>query len=193
MTEITHSSLNPPADLAEVPRLAQRAATDRQAFARLYQLFVARVFRYLYSRTNNAQIAEDLTSQTFITAFQSIHTLRQPERFTSWLFTIARNKTMDHYRRHDLEKASPLELLQVDPAYQLKFAIPPMSDEDLYLRDLTARLSEPDQELLRLKLLGGMTFKQIAHLLGKNESAVKKTYYRLLTRLQSQLEQDHEN
>ena len=61
-------------------------------------------------------------------------------------------------------------------------------DQRILLEQLFARLKPAEQELLRLKLVAGLTFKDIAILLKSNENNVKKSYYRLLERLQAQVE-----
>lgn len=66
------------------------------------------------------------------------------------------------------------------------------TDHTLDLSKLIKSLPEEEQELLRLRFVAQMRFREIASLIGKNESAVKKSIYRLLARLQSQLEEYRE-
>jgi RNA polymerase sigma-70 factor (ECF subfamily) len=80
-------------------RIIQAARKDPRVFGELYQLYVQQVFRYLYSRLGNVHDAEDITAQTFLVAFESFDRFRQDGHFSSWLFTIARNKAMDHFRQ----------------------------------------------------------------------------------------------
>ena len=89
-------------------KLISKAQTDEDEqdnqndilrFTEQYLETVTAVFRYLFSRVQNIDDAEDLTSQTFLTAFENLTKLRDPSKFTAWVFTIARNKTYNFFRR----------------------------------------------------------------------------------------------
>jgi RNA polymerase sigma-70 factor (ECF subfamily) len=167
-------------------RIIQAARKDPKAFGELYLLYVEQVFRYLCSRIGNAQEAEDITAQTFLSAFESFDRFRKDGHFAPWLFTIARNKATDHFRRRrNLESLYEVENISVedDP---LSSVI--QSEQVVALSKLIRILSEEEQELLRLRFLAEMSYPEIGHFLKRNEEAVKKTMYRLLARLQSQLE-----
>ena len=68
-------------------------------FTELYRRNATNVFYYLYSRVRNVADAEDLTSLTFVTALENLSGLRDPRKFTPWVFTIARNKAFDYFRQ----------------------------------------------------------------------------------------------
>src|SRR5450759_1616379 len=91
---LTSEKINHESDELKIIRAAKQ---DSKAFGDLYKLYVEQVFRYLYSRIGNVHEAEDITAQTFLVAFESFDRFRQVEHFASWLFTIARNKAMDHF------------------------------------------------------------------------------------------------
>ncbi|MCE5206758.1 MAG: sigma-70 family RNA polymerase sigma factor [Chloroflexi bacterium] len=157
-------------------------------FSELYRKHVNPVYYYLLSRVRNTADAEDLTSQTFITALENMHQLRDPDKFTPWLFRIARNKAMDYFRRarrrptqdfnEELDQ-SPSILKQDDRLEQ---------DRMIELEQLIAGLKPIEQEYIRLRLIAELPFAEIASILGKSESRIKKSYYRLLERLQAQVE-----
>jgi RNA polymerase sigma-70 factor (ECF subfamily) len=134
--------------------------------------------------------AEDATAQTFLAAFESFDRFRQDGHFASWLFTIARNKAMDHFRRR--ENTSSIDdvddiPVENDPLYGVI-----QSEQTLALSRLIQALPKEDRELLRLRFLANMSFPEIAHFFHRNEDAVKKSIYRLLARLHSQLEVSNE-
>lgn len=171
-------------------RIIKAAREDPKAFGELYKLYVEPVFRYLYSRVGNVHEAEDITAQAFLVAFESFDRFREDRHFASWLFTIARNKAMDHFRQKK-------NLSSIDEAANI-----PVENDPLYgviqleqmaaLSKLIQALPEEDRELLRLRFLAAMSFPEIAHFLHRNEGAVKKSIYRLLARLHSQLEVSNE-
>lgn len=165
-----------------------------QSFDQLYRENLRPLFQYLYSRVQDIHLAEDLCSQTFISAFESLDRLKSPDKFKPWLFTIARNKANDHFRK--LKRQPILELdenIATHPLQEPAENNNNKQDQQILLEQLFARLKPAEQELLRLKLVAGLTFKDIATLLKNNENNVKKSYYRLLERLQAQVEYDNEN
>ncbi len=170
--------------------IIKSAREDPKAFGELYKLYVEKVFRYLYSRIGNVQEAEDTTAQTFLVAFESFGRFRQDGHFVSWLFTIAHSKAMDHFRQY--KNISP-----IDEAANISVDHDPLigvihSEQTATLSKLIQALNEEERELLRLRFLAGMSFPEIAHFLHRNEEAVKKSIYRLLARLKSQLEVSNE-
>ncbi len=179
-------------DELELIELVSAAREDPTAFGKLYNRFVNPVFRYLCSRTSSEQEAEDLTSQTFIKALSSLPQLRHNERFRSWLFTIARNIVMDFFRKQQKQS----ELLTDDPpavVEQQDLATSLIqSDRVQQLSRLLEKLEEKELDLLRLRILGELTFNEMAGILHRSPQAVKKSYYRLLARLKSQLEETDE-
>jgi hypothetical protein len=90
----------PPID---IPRLVEAAKEDPVAFGRLYNLYVQPIYRYLYSQVGTVHDAEDLTSQTFMTAYESLTRYRERGFFSAWLFRIARSRLIDHFRGRSRE------------------------------------------------------------------------------------------
>jgi RNA polymerase sigma-70 factor, ECF subfamily len=165
--------------------LIEAAQRDPAAIVPLYQRYVRPIYRYLYSRVGNVQDTEDLTSQVFLEALRGLPRYHHRGNFAAWLFTIARRRAGNHYRRQpvlfDLDDAF-IASDEADPLAQVIHVV------DLeQLRGLMARLNERDQELLRLRYAGGLTFAQMAATLGKREGAVKMAMQRLLARLQRAL------
>ena len=88
-----------PMNQDELPALITAAKNDPAAFGRLYDRYLQPVYRYLYSRLGDAHTAEDVTSQTFVAAYEALPKYRERGQFTAWLFRIARSKLYDHLRR----------------------------------------------------------------------------------------------
>jgi RNA polymerase sigma-70 factor (ECF subfamily) len=176
-------------DLDEV-ELLRAARKDPARFGEIYELYVKRVYRYLYNRTGNAQEAEDLTAQTFLAALESLDRLKDEGCFAAWLFGIARNKVGDHYRRR--EYSTLLGEDEPSPTGEGALAGMIRSERAEAVSTLIRGLPESERELLRLRYLAEMSFRDMARTLKKNEDAVKKSLYRLLERLQRQLEVSNE-
>ncbi len=170
-------------------RLVMSAKQDKREFEALYLHYVKPVYRYLFSRLGDQSDAEDATAQTFLNALEGIDRYHEDGHFAAWLFAIARRKAVDHFRQSALSTFLSDDL--------------PGLDEDLLqqadqrerrelLKSLVAELSDDDQELLRLRFAAGLAFAEIAHLLRRNEGAVKKSLYRLLEKMQNRMEGNHD-
>lgn len=170
----------------EISALAMEAKTDSVAFGRLYDHYVQPVYRYLYSRVESVHEAEDLTSQTFITAYEVLSKYRERGQFAAWLFQIARSKMNDYFRRnrHEVELEAAERIAEWEDALGQV-----IQDEELNrLRSLISELDLDEQELIRLRYIAELSFAEMAELLGKREEAVKKSLYRLQARLKDQME-----
>jgi RNA polymerase sigma-70 factor, ECF subfamily len=174
-----------PSSLPNEAQLIQAAQREASAFTPLYRHYVTPVYRYLYSRTGNAADAEDLTAQTFLEALQGLPRYRHRGQFAAWLFTIARRRAADHYRRQPI--LLPLDEL-LTPADDDEPLSQVVHAETLaQLHALVSGLDEGEVELLRLRYAAGLTFAQIAATLRLREGAVKMRLHRLLARLQDAL------
>jgi len=170
----------------DISALAMEAKTDPVVFGRLYDHYVQPVYRYLYSRVESVHEAEDLTSQTFITAYEALPKYRERGQFAAWLFQIARSKMNDHFRRsrHEVELEAAERIAEREDALGQV-----IQDEELTrLRSLISELDLDEQELIRLRYIAELSFAEMAELLGKREEAVKKSLYRLQARLKDQME-----
>jgi len=173
----------------QVSRIIAAARKDPQMFGELYSLYAQPVFRYLYSRIGSIPEAEDATAQTFLAALERFSKYRHDGYFASWLFSIARNKAMDHFRKQ--RKEAPLDEAEHIPvdANLLQQVI--HTERTAALSKLISALPENEQELIRLRFVAELGFAEIGHLLGQKEDTAKKTLYRLLARLKVQLEDAH--
>ena len=169
--------------------LVRLAQTDSQAFGALYDLYIQRVYRYCYYRTNNASEAEDLTAQIFLAALEALPRYRQDGHFAAWLFSIAHRKVSDYHRHatHVPLDESAFPPIHTDLAVNVE-----TSQRKERLLKLVQALAEEEQELIYLRYVAELSFAEIARALQKTEEAAKKTLYRLIARLKRELEADHE-
>ena len=180
-----------PAGAEEDASLVQAARHDSAAFATLYRRYVTPIYRYLYSRVGNGADAEDLTAQVFTEALDGLHHYRERGNFAGWLFTIARHKVTDHYRRQ--RPNLPLNEALDSPADGADPLIHVVQEEALRrLAVLVTQLSEEQQELLRLRFAGGLTYGEIGRIVGRSEAAIKMAVHRLLRRLEARWEDNSE-
>ncbi len=162
--------------------LLEAARRDPAAFASLYRRYVTRVYRYLYKWVGNPVEAEDLTSQVFTEVLTGLVHYHEQGSFAAWLFTIARRVAIAAYRRR--RPTLPLDALgdfpgpARDPLEQVSEV-----EQQERMAALFARLSEEQQDLLRLRFTACLSYAEIAALIGSSEAAIKMSVYRLLRQL----------
>jgi RNA polymerase sigma-70 factor (ECF subfamily) len=174
---------------AEVRELVARAQSgDREALEELYLLHFDRIYAYLQMTVGNRHDAEDLTNQTFVKMLESIGRFEwRAAPFSAWLFRIARNLAIDHFRarkRWQPEEEPP------EPAGQEHATA---EDEALHaigrasMLEMIEELSDDQQQVLTLKFVFNFSNGEAAAILGKTEGAVKSLQHRALASLQRQL------
>ena len=170
-------------------RRAQRGNTE--AFARLYDGYVDRIYRYIYFRVSHTQTAEDITSQVFLKAWENLRRYnRGGTPFLAWLYTIARNAVIDHYRTH--KETVPLEettLFLENPGEAVEMHID-LAAEIQTLRTAMKELTEEQQQVLVLKFIAGMNTAQVARQMGKGQGAIRALQMRALQALAKHLEEE---
>jgi RNA polymerase sigma-70 factor (ECF subfamily) len=179
---------------AEIGALARQAADlDVSAFADLYRLYAPQVLRYVSSRVTGTEEAEDLTNTIFEKAFGAISRYEpSPAQFSTWLYTIAQNTVIDHYRKRRLPQVE-------DPETQL-FAVTDPDDgpEASLIADERRRvlyhaimLLTPEQrQVVGLRFFFNLPTQDVARMMDKTEGAVKALQFRALERLRRQLVSD---
>jgi RNA polymerase sigma-70 factor, ECF subfamily len=162
---------------------------DETALALIYDAYARPIYRYHYSRVGNSVDAEDLTSQTFMAVLEGLPRYQHRGRFTAWMFQIARNKAMDHFRRN--HRVSDMTETLADTAQAEALEMIHQNESRAKLKALMQTLDEDERELLRLRFTAELSFVQIGQLLGRTEDAVRKSVRRTLDRLAVQMEAQH--
>jgi RNA polymerase sigma-70 factor (ECF subfamily) len=168
----------------EEARLVERAQEgDKQAVAELYRRHVDVIFEYAYARVRDATVAEDLTAQVFLKAIEGLPDFRyQGKPFVSWLYTIARARTADYWRKRQSRDTVPLtESLPADSPQPEEIA--EVEDEWVAAIGLLAHLTDDQQDVMILRFVGEMSLSQVADILGKTVGAVKSIQHRALAAL----------
>lgn len=186
---MTEKTPDPTIELHDEEHLVRAAQADARGFEALYLRYVKQVYRYLYSRIGSQADAEDITAQTFLSALEGFSRYRHEGYFGAWLFAIARRKAVDYFRQRGRAQFLPDDLPALDPDL-LQQAV--RSERLRELQALLLELDEDEQELLRLRYAARLRFGEIAQLMARKEDALKKSLYRLLDRLHSRLEDNHD-
>ena len=178
-------------DHPDVIALVARAVNrDQAAFGALYERFVLQIYRYLYYRTGDRSVAEDLTEEVFFKAWRAIESFRwQGRPFLAWLYGLAHNTNIDGLPRGRPPRSFPNEapdLATADPAPAAPFER--TVDQDV-LRDAISRLRSDQQQVIMLRFGGGLDTADMAALIGEDENAVRVLQMRALRRLRQLLAQ----
>ncbi|HEV7707302.1 MAG TPA: ECF subfamily RNA polymerase sigma factor, BldN family, partial [Asanoa sp.] len=175
---------------AEVWGLVERAqAGESEAFGLIYDRYVDTVFRFVYFRVGNRQLAEDLTSDTFLRALKRIGSFTwQGRDLGAWLVTIARNLVADHFKsgRYRLEVTTG-DVLDADREDRGPEGSPEAAVVDhitnVALLTAVKQLNPEQQECIVLRFLQGFSVAETAQSMGKNEGAIKALQYRAVRAL----------
>jgi RNA polymerase sigma-70 factor, ECF subfamily len=173
-------------DNGRVRGLVERAQRgDRSALEELYLLHFDRIYSYLHMSVGSRHDAEDLTTQTFVKMLEAIGRFQwRAVPFSAWLFRIAHNLAMDHFRasrRWQPEEEIP-EAVQGEETSAEEQAFVSLGQTSLL--QLIDRLSPEQRQVLTLKFVFRFSNAEAAAILGKTEGAVKSLQHRALASLQ---------
>lgn len=164
---------------------------DAQAFGRLYEVYLDSIYRYVYFRISDVAEAEELTDDVFVRAWEALPNFRA-ERGASllpWLYRIAHNLVVDHYRRRTLQE-------ETEPLFAVKEPSPSIEEmvgtKQAVARAVQAvhRLGQLEQSVLLLRFVEQLSYREIAQVVGKSEGACRVIQYRALAALRELLEEE---
>ena len=168
----------------------QAQAGNSEAFGQLYDAYMERIYRFVYFRVEDQQTAEDITSQVFLKAWSNLDRFqfsRTP--YLAWLYTIAHNAVIDHYRTRKVTTAlDDVQLSQPDHSEAVENDID-LTVEMQSVKSALQTLTDDQQKVLTLKFIEGMSNNEIARHLGKREGAIRALQMRGLQALAKQLEE----
>ncbi len=174
---------HPPSRDEEAELIAKAAGGDEEAFTRLYDLHHDRIYRYVYYRVRQAEDAEDLVQKVFLQAWRGLGRYRRTATpFLGWLYTIAHNVTVSFYRAQkpvgDLQHDVPDLAGEAD----LDRAVDDRFEQGQLLRAIM-RLRPDQQQVINMRFLGDLDYREIAATLGKSEGNVRVIQHRALQEL----------
>jgi RNA polymerase sigma-70 factor (ECF subfamily) len=191
MRDSTTASPEVDSVLVQTDELIEKTGLNVAGFQKIYTLWLTRVYQYVYARVGNSHDAEDLTSQIFLKAYEAFPRYKHQGHFAAWLFTIAQNEINMLFRgRKTVEVA--LDVVEHTDSGQDVLNTIVNSGEIDQLKQIISTLPAQEQELIYLRYVTEMKFSDMALVLGRKEDAIKKSLYRLQTRLRSLLEENHE-
>jgi len=178
--ESKNDAINP----EDLEKLVERVQNgDLKAFSKLYDLLVEKVYKYLYFRVDQ-ETAFDLTETTFLKVWENIKKYQKKTgaSFSSWVFRIAHNLLVDHYRFN--KETSELDLNLADhktennPVYRTEQSLSRQT-----LRVALSQLKDDYREVLTLAFINGMDNAEVANLMKKYEGGLRVLKFRALQEL----------
>ena len=154
----------------------------------IYRQNADTVFRFLMAKTGSLDLSEELTQETFYQAIKSIDRYDGTSRISSWLCGIAKNLLYAHLREKSRE---PLPIDEVpEPMVASTEDIVVTREETRALMRAIDDYPDPGGEILRLRLFGGLSFKQIGEIMGRTETSARVNFYRAKQSIVKELSED---
>jgi RNA polymerase sigma-70 factor (ECF subfamily) len=160
---------------------------DKRAFGQLYDAYVRKLYDFIYYKTSRKEVAEDLTSIVFMKALQNIGKYQHTDTgsFSGWLYSIARNTVIDHYR-----SVRPND--NIDDAFDLPHhaRIEERTEAAIQvgkIQDYLKTLPSIQRDIILMRVWQELPYKTIAAAVGKTEDNCKVIYSRSIKELRSAL------
>lgn len=172
---------------SEEELLIQKAKSgDEEAFRALYDTYITPIYRFVFLKVQQRQDAEDITQHTFVSAWENIRTYEHRGfPFSSWLYRIAGNAVIDHFRthRHTIDvDAVPEDFLAHHDETESEL------DTSIEMKEVRIALQslEPDQQnVIIMKFVEDLSNKEIAAALQKSEGAIRVIQHRALKQVKT--------
>ncbi len=167
---------------------------DANSFGVLYNKYLPQIYRFIFLKVSNKTEAEDLAHEVFLNAWQSLPKYKdQGFPFSSWLYQIARNRTIDYFR-------TKKPVASLDAFAEEKIELVSTNDINIddflqvgLIKSAIHELKEEHQNVLIMRFVEDMSPIQIAEILGKSEGAVRLIQHRAIIELRELLKDTPEN
>ena len=164
--------------------LIQRAkAYDETALQQIYEQFAPAIFRYIYYRVGDYDVAEDLRADVFMKMLEGLPSFEyQGWSISAWLYRIAHARVVDHLRRSSRRKHEPLSPLHEDPQESLETLTLNQLDH-VALRKALMQLTDEQSHVIILRFIEERSLRETAEVMGRTEGAIKALQHRALNTL----------
>jgi RNA polymerase sigma-70 factor, ECF subfamily len=165
-----------------------RGGHGAEVLAGLYEQYYDRVLRYIVSRVGNRDTAEDLAGDVFVRAVESFGSFKDKGvPVQAWLFRIAHNLVVDHYRRSSYRRSTP-----IDDAMEIAGPADPEAEVELSItmeqvRAMMEKLNPAQQEVIALRFMAGLSAEEAGSVMGRTAGAIRELQRTALKALRSLL------
>src|SRR3989344_5805565 len=163
-------------------------SNQREQFSQIYDQYIEKIYRFVYLKVNSQEVAEDITSHVFMKGWESYQNNQEIKNFSAFLYQIARNNVIDHYRQKGRAKiVSPDFMPQiVDPRTNLHEKAILNADIEL-VKTALQNIKKDYQDVIIWHYLEDMPTVQISQILDKPEGTVRVMIHRGLEALRNEL------
>jgi RNA polymerase sigma-70 factor (ECF subfamily) len=166
----------------------------KKQFSKIYDQYIEKIYRFIFLKVNSEEIAQDLTSETFLKGWEAYKEAQNPkskiqkiENPQAFLYQIARNLVIDYYREKGRTQVVSAEYVKItDPRTNLEERALVNSDLDT-IRLALVDLKEDYQNVIIWHYLDGLSIQEVAKLLGRTEEATRVLLSRALKTLRANL------
>lgn len=168
---------------------------DLEEFGKLYDKYIKKIYDFIYYKTQHKETAEDLTSIVFTKALEGIGRFDKNGKFSSWVYRIARNTVIDHYRtkKSDANIDDIWDLAVDDPAAR-RYSGASNVEVDLDAREKLEeirrnlkKLKSEQRDIVIMRVWQEMSYAKIAEVVGKSEASCKMTFSRTIQQLRAEM------
>jgi RNA polymerase sigma-70 factor, ECF subfamily len=170
-------------DIEQELRYIEKAKSNPEDFAPLYEKYYRQIFLFIYKRTDDEDISGDLVSQVFMKAL--LHIKKYEFRglpFSAWLYRIASNEINMHIRAKKLERAIHIENVGLERLTEEVESEPDLEKENLVMETFN-ELSTDEIQYLELRFFENKSFKEVGYILNVTENNAKVKTYRILDKI----------
>ena len=147
-------------------------------FEMIYSDYFNLVYKYLLALTNNHDLSEELTQETFYKAILKINTFRKESKITTWLCKIAKNLLLNYIRHNKKINISNIDDLAIASSLENIEDIIILNEEKKELYKEIKKLDKTTQSVILYRINGDLSFKQIADIFDKSETWARVIFYR---------------
>jgi RNA polymerase sigma-70 factor, ECF subfamily len=179
----------PAAETDDAELLASAFEYDVEALSTIYDRYEVRIYTYIYRRTGDQTLAEDLTGHVFLKMLEAIRNRKAwHSSFSGWLYRIAHNIVIDYYRQRDQKQQVSLDDEPSLPALDDPVEAAELKLDVERLRAAIARLTDEQAEVISLRFLEGYSINEVAEMMNKTEGSIKALQYRAVASLRQLLQ-----
>ncbi len=147
-------------------------------FDQIYDEYFDRIYYKILSSVKNAEDAEDITQEVFVSVYKNLSKFRADSKIYTWIYRIAINKTYDFFRKKKIDLELNEEILNIEDGTDL--------NSPMIIQENLKKLSKEEREILLLKDVYGYKLREISELKGRNISTIKSIYYKALKNLEEE-------
>jgi len=171
--------------------ISQYLKGDEKSLEFLVKKYLKPIYGFVYKNVGDINIAEDITQEVFVKVWKNLRKFNLEKEFKPWIFKIAKNASIDYLRK---KKSIPFSRFENKNGQNILIETLESNDKNLTesinnkkeFLDIIEKLPKKDQEVIDLRYIQGMSFKEIAKSLKKSINTIKSQYRRIIIKIKKQ-------